>query len=198
MASGSHTHHGSAPSEPVTQPTSIWQYVSSDHIRTGHASPSRQALPIGTLWQPQRARVLSGPWTSVTYPATPHSHLEPRLTDPGEGIPIVWRVAAASADYMPQRVASRLCQTPPDYRSHSGPRPTGLCACHRRRYTVRHPRKITILGPRNPHARLMPVCALSREPVTGVTGSPRPLDRALFRPYTWGSEVRDALVRYRD
>ena len=35
------------------------------------------------------------------------------------------------------------------------------------------------------YASAVPVCTIPREPVTGVTPCPRPLDRELSGPYTW-------------
>lgn len=163
----------STPSEPLT---SIRQYVLSDHIRIERATLSRQALPTGTSWSPQqtpRPERASGQCHI-------HSHTLGPFFNPVRRVPVrvdlwcgMWRQPAQTMPIEGASLASSGCPvTTLNIEARSG-RASARSAVdrHLNRHRPPHPSRIMVYR----HASLMPVCATSPEPVTGVTGSQDPL-----------------------
>jgi hypothetical protein len=163
----------SAPSEPLT---SIWQYVLSDHIRIERATPSGQALPTGTSWSPQQTPRPERASSQCHI----HSHTLEPFFNPVRRVPVrvglwcgMWWQPAQTMPIEGASLASSVCPvTTLNIEARSG-RGSARSAIDRylNRHRPPHPSRITVYG----HASLVPVCAILREPVTGVTGSQDPL-----------------------
>ena len=173
----------SAPSEP---PTSIRQYVLSDHIRIERATPSGQALPTGTSWSPQqtpRPERASGQCHVCGHTSEPFSNPVRRVpVRVGLWCGMWWQPAQTMPIEGTSPASSVRPVTTPNIEARSG-RGSARSTIDRylNRHRPPHPSRITVYG----HASLVPVCAILRELVIGVTPAPRPLDRELSGPYTW-------------